>query len=125
MEVKTIARIGALAFAAIAITVTAIEMRAGRQASPDPIAAATPLPGNDPLLGEMLRCQSFGQAAASDQECLRAWAENRRRFLALGARRATSLPDRVGPAPAPSGVARPVPESEEATMSKAMSAEEH
>jgi len=117
MEVKTIARIGALAFAAVAITMTAIEMRAGHQASPDPIAAAAPRPGNDPLLGEMLRCQSIGQAAASDQDCLRAWAENRRRFLVPGARRETSLPDRVGP--------RPAPESGEATMSKTTSVEEH
>lgn len=125
MEVKTIARIGALAFAAVAITMTAIEMRAGHQTSLDPIPAAVSRPGNDPLLGEMLRCQSMGQAAASDEACLRAWAENRRRFLAPGGRRETSLPDRVGPPPTPSGVTRPVPESGEAAMPAATTAEEH
>jgi conjugative transfer region protein TrbK len=40
----------------------------------------------DPLLGELRRCQSSGAAAAEDPGCLRAWAENRRRFMAPGAR---------------------------------------
>ncbi|MFA5965238.1 MAG: putative entry exclusion protein TrbK-alt [Sphingomonas sp.] len=40
----------------------------------------------DPLFGELRRCQLLGQAAAADTGCLRAWAENRRRFMAPGAR---------------------------------------
>ena len=45
----------------------------------------------DPLLIELRRCQSIGAAGASDSDCLRAWAENRRRFLAPGARPAARI----------------------------------
>ena len=41
---------------------------------------------------ELFRCQALGQGGASDPDCLRAWAENRRRFLAPGARPEARLP---------------------------------
>ncbi len=47
--------------------------------------AAVPV-ATDPLFGALRRCQLLGQAAAADAACLRAWAENRRRFMAPGAR---------------------------------------
>lgn len=37
--------------------------------------------GVDPLRARLRTCRQAGQAAASDPECLRAWDENRRRFL--------------------------------------------
>lgn len=92
MEIKTMARIGACAFAAAAISLTAIDMRAERRASPDPVAGTPRARTDDPLLAEMLRCQSIGLAAASDRACLQAWAENRRRFLAPGSLPEMTLP---------------------------------
>jgi conjugative transfer region protein TrbK len=124
MDMKTIARIGALAFAAVAITVTAIEMRAGAPAPVDPIAAA-PRPGADPLRDEMLRCQLIGQAAASDPACLRAWAENRRRFLAPGARPEASKPDRIAAATAASHVAQSASGSDASAIPGPEEPEEH
>ena len=35
----------------------------------------------DPLSIEFARCLALGEAGARDQACLRAWADNRRRFL--------------------------------------------
>lgn len=86
MRTSTIARIGAVAFVAVVITVTALEMR---DVTPRPLpspAAASVGAQADPLRGELARCQAIGAAAADDGVCLRAWAENRRRFLAPGAR---------------------------------------
>lgn len=92
MQTKTVVRIGAVAFVAIALTVSALQVRM----SPGPVEperAAAPLAGGaDPLLAELVRCQSIGAAGATDQDCLRAWAESRRRFLAPGARPAEVLP---------------------------------
>lgn len=87
MDTKLLARIGAIAFVAIAITLAVIELARDRDA-PQPVKAAanTEAPAVDPLLVELRRCQGLGQAGASDRDCLRAWAENRRRFLAPGAR---------------------------------------
>ena len=87
---KTWARIGALAFVAFAILVSALSLRHGPAA---PTALAIPRAQGtdavaDPLVGELSRCQSLGQAGATDPDCLRAWAENRRRFLSLGVRSA-------------------------------------
>lgn len=87
MDSKLFARIGAVIFIAIAITMTAIEMarvpEAPRDAAPPARSEVQP---NDPLLLELRRCQALGAEGASDRDCLRAWAENRRRFLAPGAR---------------------------------------
>ena len=35
----------------------------------------------DDLVRELQRCQRIGNAAQSDQACIAAWAENRRRFF--------------------------------------------
>lgn len=92
---STLARIGAIAFVAIAITMTAIEMRDARKPVPEHVAAVPIANDADPLRGELIRCQTIGQAGASDPDCLRAWAENRRRFLAPGARPQRRLPDQA------------------------------
>lgn len=36
---------------------------------------------SDPLVAELRRCQSLGDAALDDQDCAAAWTETRRRFL--------------------------------------------
>ena len=92
MDTKLLARIGAVIFISIAMTMTAIEMnRAPEHAREAQEVVADPTATTDPLLIELRRCQSLGQTGASDSDCLRAWAENRRRFLAPGARPAARI----------------------------------
>jgi len=97
MQTKTVVRIGAVAFVAVALTVSALQVRMS-SGTVEPDRAAAPLAaGADPLRLELVRCQSIGAAGATDQDCLRAWAESRRRFLAPGSRPAAVLPaTRVG-----------------------------
>jgi conjugative transfer region protein TrbK len=92
MQTKTVVRIGAVAFVAVALTVSALQvgMRSGPVEADR--AAAALAAGADPLWPELVRCQSIGAAGATDRDCLRAWAENRRRFLAPGSRPAAALP---------------------------------
>lgn len=98
MDTKLLARIGAVIFIAIAITMTAIEMsRAPEPAREAPAVVNDPSATADPLLIKLRRCQSIGAAGASDPDCLRAWAENRRRFLAPGARPAARIADGATP----------------------------
>lgn len=84
MDPKTLARIGAIAFVAVAITATVIELTR-KEERPE---AAMPRPAQtgaaDPLRDELFRCQSLGEAGPRDPACLRAWAESRRRFLTPG-----------------------------------------
>jgi conjugative transfer region protein TrbK len=86
MKIGTIARIGAVGLAVTALALSALQLD-------------EPAPGQnetflvhadeiDPLRAELRRCRSIGQAAASDQVCLRAWAEQRSRFF-MGVQRAT------------------------------------
>ncbi len=98
MDGKMLARLGAVVFVAVAITATAIEMSRKEEAPeawPSGRAAVT---AADPLRDELIRCQALGEAGPRDPACLRAWAENRNRFLAPGARPAERLPD-MPPAP--------------------------
>jgi conjugative transfer region protein TrbK len=94
VDTKLLARIGAVIFIAIAITMTAIEMaRAPQTHREAALANASEIQPDDPLLLELRRCQELGAAGASDRDCLRAWAENRRRFLAPGAHPAARITD--------------------------------
>lgn len=98
MDGKMLARLGAVVFVAVAITATAIEISRKEEAPeawPSSRAAGT---AADPLRDELIRCQALGEAGPRDPACLRAWAENRNRFLAPGARPAERLPD-MPPAP--------------------------
>lgn len=81
MDAKVLARIGAVAFVALAMTATIIELtRTGERAEIMPARRAQ-TGAADPLRVELLRCQSLGEAGPRDPACLRAWAESRRRFL--------------------------------------------
>jgi len=83
MDGKTLARIGAVVFVAIAITATAIEMNRKEEPAeavkPPALAPAAP----DPLREGLRRCQSLGEAALRDRDCLALWAEQRDHFLGL------------------------------------------
>ena len=75
----TLPRLLVAAFLVLAIAVTTIEVgRNGEESCP---AATAGDPAQEPLRGELQRCQSLGDAALHDSACLNAWAENRRRFL--------------------------------------------
>ena len=81
MDGKTLARIGAVVFVAIAVTATAIEMTRKGDRQNSPVAQAHSLPEQDPLGAELARCSGMGEAGARDPSRLKTWAENRRRFL--------------------------------------------
>ena len=92
MQTKTVVRIGAVAFVAAAITASAMQARMSPGPAEQDLAVASISAKADPLRTELVRCQSLGAAGASDHDCLRAWAENRRRFLAPGSRPEATLP---------------------------------
>lgn len=82
MDGKLLARLGAIVFVAIAMTATATEMfRKRENPAPSIRSEATVEPPEDPLRLAQRRCQQLGQAATSDAECLRVWAQTRDRFL--------------------------------------------
>jgi conjugative transfer region protein TrbK len=81
MEGKTLARIGAVVFVAIALTMAAIELTWTEQPANDVAARQIENADVDPLRVELLRCQSLGEAAPRDAACLRAWAKSREWFL--------------------------------------------
>ncbi len=80
MDGKMLARLAAVVFIAIAVTATAIDMARKDEPSAPPPAPAFQ-PPTDPLRETLRRCQQLGEAAASDTDCLAAWAESRDRFL--------------------------------------------
>lgn len=81
MDGKTLARIGAVVFVAIAVTATAIEMTRKDDRQNSPATQARAVTERDPLGAELARCSGMGEAGARDPSCLKTWAENRRRFL--------------------------------------------
>ncbi|MBZ0090538.1 MAG: putative entry exclusion protein TrbK-alt [Thermoanaerobaculia bacterium] len=84
MDPKMLARIGAVAFVAVAITATVIEL--SRKEERPEMAPTRPAQANarDSLQEELFRCQSLGVGGPRDPARLRAWAESRRRFLTPG-----------------------------------------
>ena len=80
MDGKVFARVGAVAFVAVAITATAIELNRKDDPAASP-ASRIVQPERDPLREEQRRCQQLGQKAADEAACLRVWAETRDRFL--------------------------------------------
>jgi len=93
MDGKTLARIGAVAFAGAAIAATAVEMNRPADRQDDQAPQARPAVKRDPLRAELARCSQLGEAGARDLACLRIWAENRRRFLGQPAPAISSAPD--------------------------------
>lgn len=81
MDGKTLARIGAVAFVAVAITATAIELTRTDEVT-EIHAVSRPHVGNRRSLRATLRhCRDLCEAASHDATCLKAWAENRDRFI--------------------------------------------
>ena len=82
---ETAARVAAMAFVVLAIAATPVQIRHGDPKPAASSASSTAAVEDDPLRAELKRCQLLGEAGAHDDDCLRAWAENRRRFLHLSA----------------------------------------
>ncbi len=83
MDMKMLARLGAVAFGTVAILATAFEL--GREENEPSQQSTAPDTAADSLRGELVRCQLLGEAGIRDSACLRAWAESRRRFIAPAA----------------------------------------
>jgi len=83
MDGKTLARLGAVIFVAIAVTATAIEMTRQDETPANPLAPTVAPSVPDPLREGQRRCQRLGEAGARDAECLQVWAESRDRFLGI------------------------------------------
>lgn len=95
MDGKILARIGAVVFVGVALTVAAIEM-SSKDEEPDALATrGRPFASQDPLAAELLRCSGIGEAGPRDPGCLKAWAASRRRFL--GQRDSATAPAPVAP----------------------------
>jgi len=93
-------------FVAVAVTATAIELTRKEDEPAGWSAGRVENSQADPLRTELIRCQRLGEAGPRDAACLRAWAENRERFLAPGARPKERLPD-AATAPRPQFGAEP------------------
>ncbi|WOJ88331.1 putative entry exclusion protein TrbK-alt [Methylocapsa polymorpha] len=75
-----------MGFVMLALAAAAIELRRCDD-GPDVATSSTPAVANaDPRRDALIHCQELGEAGAHDPNCLRVWAENRRRFLGDGVR---------------------------------------
>ncbi|NDV89241.1 putative entry exclusion protein TrbK-alt [Aurantimonas aggregata] len=93
MDGKLLARIGAIVFVAVAITATAIEMTRKEAEPVAPVLRPAVIAvTSDPLRDQLIGCARMGEAGTRDATCLRAWAENRARFLAPGKQSIEPLP---------------------------------
>jgi conjugative transfer region protein TrbK len=110
MDAKLFARTGAIVFVAIAITATAIEATRKERPSESWSPRRPTTEQGDPLRAELLRCQALGEAGPRDPACLHAWALNRNRFLAPGARPQERL-DVAQPALRPAPTSAPASEA--------------
>jgi conjugative transfer region protein TrbK len=91
MDGKMFARLGAVVFVAVAITATVVEMNRKPEPPLYRSVGQSETASPDPLRDELARCTMLGESGTRDPACLRAWAENRERFLAPGARPAERL----------------------------------
>jgi conjugative transfer region protein TrbK len=79
MNSKLFARIGAVSFVAIAITMAALELR--EEPAPPATEIVTVPVENDKAEATLAYCSELGLEAASVDICTEAWAAERRRFL--------------------------------------------
>ncbi|MCL4673590.1 MAG: putative entry exclusion protein TrbK-alt [Sphingomonadaceae bacterium] len=98
MDTRHLARIGAIAFVAVALTMTALQLR--EEPKPVPVEVTTVFePDGDPLPAQLRACAQMGELALSSPDCRAAWAEKRRRFLGLESRAVDAVDATAAPAP--------------------------
>ncbi len=76
----------------VGLTAFAIEMNR----KPDPVLAmnaSTPSIVEGPLEAELRWCRHLGDEALQDKACLKAWAQNRERFLKYAPPKSASKPE--------------------------------
>lgn len=100
MDTKLFARIGAGAFVAIALTMTALQLREGPLRPVPEIEYVTDDEG-DPLDVMLRDCAAMGEQALEIPSCLAAWAEKRRRFLGARPRPVDPVAEDGAPSAAP------------------------
>jgi conjugative transfer region protein TrbK len=81
MDGKTFARVGAVAFVAVAITTTVIELTRTDEVTEIHTVSRPHVSDPGSLRATLRHCRDIGEAASRDASCLKAWAENRDRFL--------------------------------------------
>jgi conjugative transfer region protein TrbK len=91
MDGKLFARVGAGAFAAIAITMAVLELREEPAPPPGDAIAVEDESGGD-AKATLAYCAALGLEAASVDICTAAWAAERRRFLGHAERDAAIVP---------------------------------
>ena len=91
MDTKLFARIGAGAFVAVALTMTALQLREEPKAVPTEIITVLEQ-DEDPLPAQLRACSAMGELAVSSPDCRAAWAEKRRRFLGIETKASPSEP---------------------------------
>lgn len=99
METKTLARITAVAFIGVAMTLAALQTQ--RVPTAPSATLAMPFDNKDThdLSAELQRCQAIGANGANDARCLQAWAENRSRFFMSKLRANPRLREKLDTAP--------------------------
>jgi conjugative transfer region protein TrbK len=80
MDGKLLARAGAAAFVAIAITMAVLQLRE-EPVPPSENMVSVFEPDGDPLPAQLKICSEMGELALSWPDCRAAWEEKRRRFL--------------------------------------------
>ena len=83
MDTKMMARVGAVGFVAIVLTMTALQMRDDTKPASELVLVPVDADSVDALKVELRRCQALGGSAADDKVCLRAWAQQRNRFFVV------------------------------------------
>ena len=97
---RLFARIGAIGFVAVALTMTALQLR--EEPKTAPIREVTVFePDGDPLPLQLRACAEMGELALSSPDCRAAWAEKRRRFLGLESRAVDAVDATAAPASSP------------------------
>ncbi len=74
-------RVGAIVFVAIAITALVLGFADRKPAPAVTQRKAMTASDADPLRSTLRHCQRMGEAAASEPDCIDAWATSRDRFL--------------------------------------------
>lgn len=80
MEPKVLARAGAVIFVALMIAAAWIEL-SRTVVHPQPPDDIIPPASETSLREDLLRCAELGEAALRDDDCQKAWADSRNRFL--------------------------------------------
>ena len=97
MDGKMLARLSAVVFVGVAITVTVVELTRTPDASEVRILDRNHIRPTDPLRASLRHCRDRGEAAIRDPACLKAWADSRDRFL--GQMSSAASPTEPPPAP--------------------------